>query len=59
MKYRLSVILLSSLLLFSLSFNALYYDTIVRINQEKEFDSNYYYPKLIERLHQRINEIES
>lgn len=58
MKQRLFIILLSSLLIASFSFNIISYEAITRAEQQSEFDNNYY-PKLLNKLHERLAEVEN
>ena len=58
MKFRLLVIFLLSLLFASFSFNLLHYDALLRAEQQMEFDK-VYYPTLLNKLHERIGELEN
>jgi hypothetical protein len=57
MHYRLLIIFLVSLLFGSFSMNLIHYDAYVRAEQDREFNEEFY-PRLIEKLHTRLCEVE-
>jgi hypothetical protein len=57
MHYRLLFIVLVSLLFGSFSMNLIHYDACVRAEQDREFNDGFY-PKIIEKLHTRLCELE-
>lgn len=56
MHYRLLFIVLVSLLFGSFTMNLIHYDAYVRAEQDKQFNEKFY-PRLIENLHERLNEV--
>ena len=57
MKYRLLVIFLVSFLIGSFSLNMIHYEAMIRAENDKKFNENFY-SEIINKLHKRIIESE-
>lgn len=57
MHYRLSIVVLFSLLIGSFTMNFLHYEAFARAEQDREFNERFY-PRIIEKLHTRLSAVE-